>query len=75
MTKSNWPILSKKLNKITPMDEPKTPPKSKTVPILKSTLPLFQWDKTPETDGATNWLATDATATVKTISDNASDVK
>ena len=33
------------------------------MPILKSTLPLFQCDNTPETEGATNWFATDATAT------------
>ena len=34
--------LPKKLNKSTPIEEPTTPPTSKTVPILKSTLLLFQ---------------------------------
>ena len=63
ITKSNCPIFPKKLNKRTPIEEPTTPPNNKTVPILKSTLLLFQWDKTPETEGATNWLATEATAT------------
>ena len=63
ITKSNCPILPKKLNNMTPIEEPTIPPSSKTVPILKSTLLLFQWDRTPETEGATNWLATEATAT------------
>ena len=45
------------------MDDPKTPPINKIIPILKSTFPNFQCDNTPDTEGATNWLATDATAT------------
>ena len=51
ITRSSWPMLFKTLNIKTPIEEPRTPPNNKMIPILISTFPLFQCERTPDTDG------------------------
>ena len=63
-------MLFKTLNIKTPIEEPSTPPNNKMIPILISTFPLFQCERTIDTDGATIWFATEATATGEGILKN-----
>ena len=63
MTRSIWPISRNIENNSTPRDEPTTPPASRMNPIRKSTLPRRQCASTPDTDEATIWFASVATAT------------
>ena len=46
-----------------PVIEPNNPPSNKYNPIFISTSPCRQWDRAPDTDAATIWLAEVATAT------------
>ena len=63
MTTSICPIPRSTVNSHTPIEEPRTPPASRVNPILMSTLRRRQWASTPDTDEATIWLASVATAT------------
>ena len=51
------------MNTHTPTDDPANPPASRTKPILTSTLRRRQCASAPDTDAATTWLASVATAT------------
>ena len=63
MTRSIWPTERSTAKSQTPKLDPMRPPISSIAPILKSTLPLFQCARTPETEEATIWFASVPTAT------------
>ena len=63
ITRSSCPIFSRTANSKTPREEPTIPPSNKIEPILKSTFFRRQCAITPDTEDATIWFASVATAT------------